>query len=97
MGSYLYLMISQPIGGRRIVKQQLKSQLLLVNFHFFFPNFILIELVVPWYFIHTFSYVHKFQYCVFRAFSAANFLAHLKNSAHMLIISLYTIFQVTNN
>ena len=37
----------------------LKSQLLLVIFILFYPNFRLIEIVLPWYFLHTFNFVQK--------------------------------------
>ena len=38
-GSDTYPMISQPTDGGKIVKQQLKSQLILVNFYFVLPQY----------------------------------------------------------
>ena len=57
-----YLMMYQPTGGRRIVKQQLKSKFLLVNFYFYLAQFQIKIARFPWYFLHTLNYIHKLQY-----------------------------------
>ena len=49
----------------------LESHLLLVNFILFQPNFRIIELVFPWYLLHTFNlYIHYIP-LFFRAYSTA--------------------------
>ena len=44
-------------------------------FILFQPNFRLLELIFPQYFLHTFNFVHKLQYLIFRAFLATNFFS----------------------
>ena len=72
----------------------LKSQFLLVNFSFP-PQFQIKKAHFPWYFLHTFNFLHKLQY--FFAFLAATFSARLEKSAHMISSSLSKVLQVTNN
>ena len=90
-------MLSQPTGGGRRVKQQLKLQLLLVNFYL-----VLAQLQIN---RAHFSLVFPTQgpFCTqivvlhFLVLSAANFSAHLEKLDHMRSSSLYPVFQVTNN
>ena len=74
----------------------LNSQLLLVNFYFFYPNFRLRQIIFPWYFLPTFNFLHKLQYFL-EPFQQPTYLAHLKKSAQMLSSSLFTVLHVTNN
>ena len=54
-----YKAIIEASNNGSIWNCTLKSQLLLGIFK---PNFIFIELVFPWYFLHTFYFLQKFQY-----------------------------------
>ena len=92
-------MIYQTINSRMIITQQLKSQLILVNFVLFYPNFRLRDLIFHRYFLHKFDFLHKLQYFIFRDIPAANFFSSPKKfSLHAQGHSrLSTVFQVTNN
>ena len=74
----------------------LKSQLILVKFYFSLLNFRLRELVLPWYFLHTFYFVHKQQCFIFRDFSEDNLFSSPRKLAHMLISILSKVLQVNN-
>ena len=75
----------------------LKSNFLLVNFYFVLAQFQIKIDFFPWYFLHTYFFVHKLQYFFLKPFQQTTFLDYLEKSAHVLIRSLSTVFQVANN
>ena len=88
---------SRDVGTGSRLHFTLKSNFLLVNLFCFIP----ISDKETSFFLGIF-YTRSILYkncinLIFRAFSEANFLADIEELAHMLISSLSTIFQVTNN
>ena len=63
-----------------------KSQLRIPKICFRQHILFLIELGFLWYFLHTFNFVHRMQYFIFRAYlTAVYFSASSQNCAYMLI------------